>query len=44
MEKQVFTYYSSVLQIAVSILNATGKIRTITDDLECHVAVTSFLV
>ena len=44
MRKQLFTYYSSVLQVAVSILNATGIIHIIADHLECNVSVTSFLV
>lgn len=44
MRKQLFTYYSSVLQLAVSIMNATEIIHIIADGLECHVAVTSFLI
>lgn len=44
MRKPLFTYYSSVLQLAVPILNATGIIHMIADSLECHVAVTSFPV
>ena len=44
MRKQLFSYYSSVLQVAVSILNATGIIHIIADHLECNVSVTSFLV
>lgn len=44
MRKLLFTYYSSVLQLAVPILNATEIIHTLADGLEGHVAVTSFLV
>lgn len=43
MRKPLFTY-SSILQLAVPILNATGIIHMIADSLEYHVAVTSFPV
>ena len=44
MRKQLFTYYSSVLQLAVPIINASKIIHIIADGSECHAAVTSFLV